>query len=234
MTQRPIGTINPVSSASGMQISFGTVLTLYLLFVLAVVLLTEPGAVAPATALVGRTAERHFGPGVARAIVVSALLAAATSINGILFTQARDVRAMAADGRLPRALAALSGGIPRAAVLALGALALAATAVGASIGAYAVLTAMCLMAVQAVLGLAVLRAPGRAPVAWARSVFRPGPIALRFFGWGLVIVSTAFFVLGAVQSPVNAALFGAVLVAGLVVHRARAAHADATPTAEVR
>ena len=212
-----------------LALSFATVLLLYLGFVLAVVVLSGNGTDAQASALVGRIAERTFGAGFARAIVVSALLAAATSINGIFFTQARDVHALARDGRLPRVLAGTTNGIPRAAVLALGVVALAATAVGASVRSYAVLTAMCMMAVQAVLGLSALRAPVAAPAAWATSQFRPGPGTLRFFGWGLVVVSTLFFVLGASQSALNAVLFVAVLVSGELVYRLQARHAGATP-----
>ena len=202
-----------------LAISFALVLALYLFFVLAIVLLADGKTSPSATALVGRLAEQHFGTAFAQAIVVSALLAAATSINGILFTQARDVRALAEDGRLPHVLAAASSGIPRAAVLALGGLALAATAAGASIRDYAVLVALCMMLVQAVLGVAVLKIPTRARDAWEQSAFRPAPRVLQFFGWGLIIVSVAFFIMATLQSPASLVPLAVVVGAGLLVHR---------------
>ena len=202
-----------------LAISFALVLALYVFFVLAIVLLADGQTSPSATALVGRLAEQHFGTAFAQAIVVSALLAAATSINGILFTQARDVRALAEDGRLPHVLAAASSGIPRAAVLALGGLALAATAAGASIRDYAVLVALCMMLVQAVLGVAVLKIPTRAGDAWEQSAFHPSPRVLQFFGWGLIIVSVAFFIMATLQSPASLVPLAVVVAAGLLIHR---------------
>ncbi|MCC6928143.1 MAG: amino acid permease [Gemmatimonadaceae bacterium] len=202
-----------------LAISFAVVLALYLLFVIAMVLLSDTTTPASANALVGRMAEEHFGAGFARAVVLSALLAAATSVNGIFFTQARDVRALALDGRLPRLLARDEGGIPRPAVLALGAASLLATAAGASIREYAILTAMCMMTVQAMLGLSALRLPARAPVAWQRSPFKPSPAVLAFFGWGLVVISIAFLALAVAQSPGSVLTFAGALAAGAVLYR---------------
>lgn len=207
--------------------SFAIVLALYVFFVMAVVLLSGAASDAGASALVGRLAEVHFGVAFARAVVVSALLAAATSVNGIFFTQARDVRALALDGRLPRMLAAERGGIPYAAVLALGALSLVATAAGATIRDYAILTAMCMMVVQAMLGIAALRLPTRAPDAWGQSSFRPSAGVLAFFGWGLVVISLAFLVLAVAQSPKSVLSFVGVLAAGLVVYRTQRSAAPA-------
>lgn len=202
-----------------LAISFAVVLALYLCFVVAVVLLHDAATPVSANALVGRIAESHFGAGFARAVVVSALLAAATSVNGIFFTQARDVRALALDGRLPRVLASDQGGIPRAAVLALGGASLVATAAGASIRDYAILTAMCMMTVQAMLGISALRLPKQAPEAWRTSPFKPSPAVLGFFGWGLVIISLAFFALAVLQSPRSVLTYAGALAAGAALYR---------------
>lgn len=199
-------------------LSFAIVLVLYVVFVLAVVLLAGTSDGAQPSALVGRLAEEHFGVVLARGIVASALLAAATSIHGILFTQARDVNALALDGRLPATFASPAGQIPRPAVLLLGALALVATAVGASIREYAVTTAMCMMAVQGVLGMAAVRVPSRAPEAWRTSMFQLSPAALRVAGWGLVLISAMFFVLAALQQPVSLIVFAAVVAGGFTIY----------------
>ncbi|MFN8575083.1 MAG: APC family permease [Gemmatimonadaceae bacterium] len=199
-----------------LALSFTVVLLLYLFFVLAVVLLSGDANEAQPGALVGRLAERHFGPTLARGLVLSALLAAATSIHGILFTQARDVNALALDGRLPSVIASPPGAIPRPAVVLLGALALLATAVGASIREYAVTTAMCMMAVQGVLGVAALRLPARAPDAWRASSFQLGPTKLMLAGGGLIVISALFFVLAALQQPVSLMVFAVIVVAGVL------------------
>ena len=200
-----------------LALSFGVVLVLYVAFILAVVLLSgAPGTDVEAPALIGRIAEQQFGRWAGQAIVWSALLAAATSINGILFTQARDVQALAMDGRFPRALASSEAGIPRLAVLTLGGLSLVTTAFGASVRDYAILTALCLMVIQGALGLVVLRIPSRASDAWARSAFRPSGRAMAITGWGLVLVSGLFFVVGAMQSRSNLAWFLVLLVGGHV------------------
>lgn len=202
-----------------MLTSFLVVLLLYGGFTTAVVMLANGGGDATAPALVGRLAAEHFGAWAGQAIVWSALLAAATSINGIFFTQARDLQALAADGRLPAALAAAPGGIPRAAVLSLAAMALAATAMGGTVRDYAVLTALCLMVIQGVLGLTAMRIPARVPDAWSRSEFRPGPRLLNVIGWGLVVVSLLFFIAGASQDLGNLSWFAGLLVVGLLASR---------------
>lgn len=203
-----------------LALSFAAVLLLYLSFMLALVLLSgTPGTDVEAPALIGQIAAKRFGAVAGHAIVWSALLAAATSINGILFTQARDVQALAADGLFPRALGATSGGVPRFAVLALGAMALVATALGATVRDYAVLTALCLMVIQGALGLVVLRIPSRVPDAWERSAFKPSPRAMAIIGWGLIAVSVVFFVIGATQSVANLAWFVVLLVGGIAASR---------------
>lgn len=203
-----------------LALSFAAVLLLYLGFMLALVLLSgTPGTDVEAPALIGQVAATRFGAVAGLAIVWSALLAAATSINGILFTQARDVQALAADGLFPRALGATSGGVPRLAVLALGAMAFVATAFGATVRDYAVLTALCLMVIQGALGLVVLRIPSRVPDAWARSAFKPSPRAMAIIGWGLIAVSVVFFVIGATQSVANLAWFVVLLVGGIAASR---------------
>jgi basic amino acid/polyamine antiporter, APA family len=201
-----------------LALSFATVLVLYVAFILAVVLLSgAPATDVDAPALIGRIAEQHFGRWAGQAIVWSALLAAATSINGILFTQARDVQALAEDGRFPRVLASSTAGVPRAAVLTLGGMSLLATAMGASVRDYAILTALCLMVIQGALGVVVLRIPTRTPAAWARSAFRPSVRSMRIIGWGLVLVSLLFFVVGAAQSVRNLVWFAGLLALGAVV-----------------
>jgi APA family basic amino acid/polyamine antiporter len=205
-----------------LALSFAIVLLLYVGFITALVLLAgAQGTDLLAPALIGRVAEQAFGGWAGQAIVWSALLAAATSINGILFTQARDLQALAADGCLPRGLAATTNGVPRPAVLALGGMALFATAFGASVRDYAVLTALCLMAIQGALGLVVLRIPSRAAAAWSGSAFRPSGGAMAMIGWGLVVVSGLFFLVGATQSTGNLAWFAGLLASGMVVARRR-------------
>ena len=203
--------------------SFAVIFVVYVAFVLSLALVLPWEDVGSATAAAGRAAAIIFPGWFATAVVVSALLAAVTSINGVLFTQARDIQALAADGYIPAALAARSEatGVPGRAVVALTALAMLAVSRGASVRDYAVTTAMCMMAVQALLGAATWRLPRALPEAWRASPFRLSLGAHRFFSGGLVVVSLVFFTVGVLQSRSNALAFAALWGVGGVYYAGR-------------
>ena len=203
--------------------SFAIIFVVYCAFVVSLSLTLPASGVGPASAAVGRAAATLFPAWFATAVVVSAILAAVTSINGVLFTQARDLQALAADGYLPAALAARSEAtrVPGRAVVALTALSILAVSRGASIRDYAVTTALCMMAVQALLGMAAWRLPDVLPEAWHASAFRLAIGAHRFFSGGLVVVSLVFFAVGVVQSGSNALAFLALWGMGGVYYAAR-------------
>lgn len=199
-------------------ISFVLVAIAYLLIAIAVPGLLDWRTLAAVPAPVATAAETFLSPATAKFIAVAAILAAATSVHGILLVHSRDVYALAQDSVFPDSLAPLSqGGIPRRAVILLTCLGVLGTLLGASIVEYAVLSALGVMVLQMMAGVAVLRLPAA-----------PGRFGLRdrtrrIVGIGYVATSAVFGVFGALQQPRLALGFGAAAGLGFLYYAARRA-----------
>lgn len=170
------------------------------------------------------TAATRFLPGyVAGGISAAALLAAATSLNGILLAVSRDVYALGRDGIFPEAMGRLSQRFhsPNAAILAITAVALAGVLVGTTITAYAVVAVMSIMVVQIVSAAAVFALPRRSPEAFRDAAFRMPPRARVVCSVGLVLYSLAFIGLGISQSRPSAVLFVGLLSLGTAYYALR-------------
>jgi len=199
-------------------VSFVIVVSAYLLIALAVPGLLDWRTLATAPAPVAMAAESFLPPAAARIIAVAAILAAGTSVHGILLVHSRDVYALARDSVFPDALAPLStGGIPQRAVILLTGLGVLGTLLGASIVQYAVLSALGVMVLQVMAGLAVLRLPA-AP---GRYGLRDG--TRRIVGTAFVVTSAVFGGLGALQQPRLALGFGVAAGLGFLYYAARRA-----------
>lgn len=198
-------------------VSFVLVAVAYLLIAVAVPGLLDWRTLATVPAPVATAAETFMSPAAAKLIAVAAILAAATSVHGILLVHSRDVYALARDLVFPAGLAPLSkGGIPSRAVLLLTGLGVAGTLVGASVIDYALLSALGVMVLQVMAGLAVLRLPAN-----------PGRFGLRertrrIVGIGFVVTSGAFGLLGAAQRPGLALVFAVAAALGFLYYAARA------------
>ncbi|MEQ9465720.1 MAG: APC family permease [Haliea sp.] len=122
-------------------------------------------------------------------VTLAILGAAATSINALLLVASRDIYAMAADGCLPRWLAA-KGDTSRSVLLA-GLLSLLCVALGETVIGYAVWVSAFTLIFQVLVGLALLRlASGSRDFDVAP--MRLGPRSILFTGWGLILVSGFF------------------------------------------
>lgn len=208
--RRPEKTI-PVALLAG----FVIILLIYLLVTLALLLAAGPRELADAGAPLALVARKVAGEGFALVIGLSALLAAATSINGVLMMVSRDVLLLARDGVLPGALArttASHGGIPYAAVLLIWLLSLVCIAFESSIQGYAIATVMGFMVFQALAALAVGRLPFAAPAVYRSSRLRFPPRVLVGAAVALVAVSVVMLVLGALSAPLEAGLYATVLL----------------------
>lgn len=176
-------------------------------------------------AAVAQGATRFTSAGVASFISAGALLAAATSLNGILLAISRDVLALAQDGIFPAPLARLSGPnrIPRLAIAVVAAVGFIGTAFGSSITRYAVAAVTAIMLLQVLSAAAVLQLPKRSPQRFAASPFRLSPAARVLCTVSLIAFSLAFIGLGLAQDPGAAPIFvGLVLVgAGFYAFRRR-------------
>ncbi|MBN7796849.1 APC family permease [Parahaliea mediterranea] len=207
--RRPEKTI-PVALLSG----FVIILLTYLLVTLALLLAAGPRELAEAGAPLALVASKVAGEGFALVIGASALLAAATSINGVLMMVSRDVLLLARDGVLPAGLSRTTqggGGIPYAAVVSIWLLSLLCIAFESSIQGYAIATVMGFMVFQALAALAVARLPFAAPGIYRSARLRFPPRVLLGAGSALMVVSAVMLVLGALSAPVEAGLYAMVL-----------------------
>jgi APA family basic amino acid/polyamine antiporter len=136
-------------------------------------------------------------------IAACALLAAVTSINGMLMGLSRDFYSGARSGLFPAYFAVVHSRFrtPGRAVVTVGLLALVGVFTGGGILQYAQIAVMGLMLIQVMTGLALLRLPTKLPQAYEASSFKLGRNSLRFVSWAYIIVSIAFFLLLATEQP---------------------------------
>jgi len=161
------------------------------------------------------TASEEFLPGWLVGIVAAgALLAAATSVNGIMMGMSRDFYKGAKSGLFPGYFSVIDKrfGTPARSVLVIGALALAGALVGGNIVQYAQIAVMGLMIVQILTGVAMLRLPSRLPEVYQASAFKMGLIPLRFVAICYITFSVVFMVILGMEHP-DAALSGLVFIA---------------------
>lgn len=146
---------------------------------------------------------------------VGALMAATTSINGVLLLVSRDVVALARDGLLPTTLAenSFKSQVPAKAILAVAALAIACILTGASIERFAVTTVVGILLAQGVIAVACWRMPTRLGSAYSALPFKMSPFVLRLV-CALMIVSCVGFLaislLGSWMPAVVAAIYLAI------------------------
>jgi APA family basic amino acid/polyamine antiporter len=168
-------------------------------------------------------AAQAFLPAWAGGIVsIGAILAAATSINGMLLVHSRDVLAMACAEVLPAFAARRNAaGVPIGAVTGIGALGVIGVLVGGSIREYAVLVVISVMLLQIAMAFTLLRLPTALPVAFASAGFRLGRGARWAFGLLTLASSAAFLGLALYDNARNGVVYLGVLGLGMVYYRLR-------------
>jgi len=171
-------------------------------------------------------AARLFTPEIVASLIsVGALLAAATSLNGILLAISRDVYALAEDRIFPRPLGELRGrhNIPMAAILTVAGVGFIGTAVGSTITRYAVAAVMAIMVLQMLSAAAVFALPRRSPERYAAAAFRLSPLWRVVCSVGLILVSLLFIGLGVAQDPFAASIFVVLMLLGAAYYGVRKA-----------
>jgi len=204
-------------------VSFLLVLVTYSLVALTLVGIVPWTELAGDPAPVGSAAARVLPAALASVITLTAVAAAASSINGILLGYSRDVHALADRGLLPRpALLHARWMDPGAAgVVPIAIVAMVAVAVGSGIEALAVQTVIGVLLAQCLLGLALFRLPRRRGDLYEAARFRlPRPLLL-FFSIGLVATSLVACVAVAFTSPVQALVALLFCVFGVLLFRMR-------------
>jgi APA family basic amino acid/polyamine antiporter len=202
-----------------LALSFLVVTLAYVLIAIAVPGLLDWRSLAEVPAPVATAAETFLPRAGVGVIAVGAVLAAATSIHGMLLVQSRDVLALARDRLFPEMLARVQAGsgIPMPAVILLTTLSVAGVLAGGTILEYALVAVLGVMVVQALMGLAVVRLP-RAEEAGR---FGLGPVARHRLGRALFVVSLLFAGVGAAGGGRGLSAFAVLSVLGAVYYQAR-------------
>ena len=208
-------------------IGFLVVLTSYALVSFAVPALLPWQTLKGMSAPIARAAEVFLPAWIGGVIAVAALLAAATSINGMLLIHSRDVLAMARARVFPEALAARNqAGVPAQAVGLVSVLSVVAVVLGGTVRQYAMMAVMSVMILQVFQGLALLRLPRVMPVEWAQAGFKLEGMTRTIVVAVLVVVSAGFFGLGFLDNLAISAGYLVVVVAGLAYYWIRRAALD--------
>lgn len=197
-----------------LAISYGIILLAYIGVAVGVVGILPPERMAGNPAPVAEAAGLIMPGWLAGSIVISALLAAATSVNGVLLLVSRDLAELGQEGYLPSWLRGEHGKAPIAAIWAVAVVACGAVAVSSSITRYAVVTVLGYMVAQALVALAALRLP-------ASPDLPIGPGLTRFAGLLTFGSAIIFFVVAGLSdvAPVIAVLSFAAMGAAVFAMR---------------
>ena len=176
------------------------------------------------SAPIAYAAERFLPRWMGGVIAFGALLAAATSINGMVLIHSRDVLAMARASVFPAVFARrAANGVPLAAVALIAGGGVLCVLPGGSIRELAITSVISIMIIQMLAAASVLLLPSRLPEEHARSGFRLRPVVRWVVVWVVLLASAGFIALAVGQGPRNAALYLAVLLLGGVYYYLRRA-----------
>ncbi len=197
-------------------IGFVVVLTSYALVSFAVPALLPWQTLRETSAPVARAAEVFLPSWIGGVIAIAAILAAATSINGMLLIHSRDLLAMARARVFPEGMATRNrAGVPAQAVGLLTILSVVAVVLGGTVRQYAMMAVMSVMILQVFQGLAVLRLPTVMPAEWAVAGFRLEGAARTVVVTLLVVVSAGFFAMGFLDNLAISVGYLAVIAVGV-------------------
>ena len=201
-------------------LSFVVIILLYTLVPLALNM-TIPWNELGETRMVVVTASQMFLPKpLVTLIAVSALFAAATSVNGILLGLSRDFFQGANSGLFPAAFARINAKthVPFNAVLLVGGLALIGAAIGGAITSYAQLALIGVMIIQIMTGIALIRLPAVMPDVYNKSEFKLGRAGLWIVGILFIVFSIGFLALLAAERT-GLLLIGLIFLAVGVIYQ---------------
>lgn len=210
---------NPTKTVpQALAISFVIVLVVYTLVSLAIVGVVPWQELADTRAPVSEAAGRILPTWMATGITLTAVAAAASSVNVMLMGYSRDVLALARVRVLPAALANISPkhGEPLNGVLVITGLSLCAVMVGGGVAEFAILTVVGLMVLQIMIGVAVLKLPKKMPEEYRAAGFKLAGWKLPFFSIGLVVFSAVFLGVAIVDRPRLVLAAAAYLIVGVI------------------
>lgn len=198
-------------------LAFFVVTAVYFVVPLALSMMMPWRAIAGSSTPVVTAAVDYMSPLMVQGLLLAALAASATSVNGIILGLSRDLRMGAAEGLFPSIFARLNpdSGAPVGAVVLLGAIAVVGTLFSGGILAYAQVAVVGLLLTQILSSLALLRLPHRRPELLANSGFKLAPGVLRFACVGSIVISVAFILVMVVDQPRLVLVAGGYLLLGL-------------------
>ncbi len=155
-------------------------------------------------------------------IVVSALLAMATSINAIMLMAAREVFAWSRDSVIPGVFRRVSRfDTPGVTILAMTLLSIFGILFAVELDKYALMVVFALMIAQGLGATAVWRMPKVLPEYYEKSLFRFSPF-WRWFTWiGCMVTFTVIFLFGWLAEWRAGVVFTAIMAAGLAYWQLR-------------
>jgi APA family basic amino acid/polyamine antiporter len=204
-------------------LGFGVIIALYLLVPLSLSMLLPWQELGNSKLPVVTAAQTFLPEPVVAFIAVAALLAAATSINGVMMGFSRDIFQGATCGLFPVWLAEItpSTQTPSRAVMLVGALSLAGILAGGTIIKYAQLALIGLMLINILSGVALMRFPRYMPATYQQSTFRLSRPALYILGFAHIAFSVLFLWLLSAENPEFLAVGFLFLFAGAVYYQVR-------------
>ena len=199
-------------------IGFGIIVLMYVLVPISLMMNLDWNSLEGSSAITA-AAENFLPAALVDFVAIGALVAAGTTINGILMAQSRDVLAASDEQLLPRYFAKVNDKtrVPVRGIVFIGVLSLLGIFYGATVREYADMAVLGFMLLQAILGFAVYRLPMAVPDVYDKCAFKYPPFWHHFFSLGSVIISIAIMGVITVQNwQMSAALFGFLLLGSLV------------------
>jgi len=178
----------------GLGISFFTVLFAYTIISLVIVGVIPWSELGGLRAPVGEVAKRIMPNWLAEVVIITAIAAAASSINALILGYSRDVYALAKVQILPNVLAEIStkSNVPFNSILVILLLSAIAIAFGGTISDLATLVVVGMLVLQLALGFSLLFVHKKFRKRYENSSFKLRPKLLMFFSIGLIICSLSF------------------------------------------
>jgi len=190
-------------------IGFIIVAIMYISVPLAVTRLLPWNTLGDTNAAVAVASEIFLPAWLAKVIALSALVAMATSINGIFMANTRGFLAYGRARIYPAIFARISkkSRVPYMGLYLLAILSILGILLNLSITYYATVAVMCFLIFQILSGAGVLLLPKKLPETFSASPIKLKPFPRVFFSLGLVLISGIFFILAALDKPSTALLF---------------------------
>ncbi len=204
-------------------ISFFAVLIAYFLTTFVLTGILPYGTLEGTKAAVSEAAKTFLPYWLVAFISVGAILAAFTTVNGILAANPRELFALARDKVMPGWLARTSSifKTPWVSIAVVTLLGVLGVLLGQSIEKYAFVTVMGVMVFTLLIGIGSLRLRRKLPDHYKRAAFKLKGFWYWFFPIGAIFFAVVYILLGFVEDPVSVGIFMGAIVLGVILFAER-------------